>query len=333
MNSPAQDLPPLPSSPWVPTMELSSSTCIPTTINSTSSEPSFGKDTSTSATTGPLGDLEKTSTPSTSTMKQSWSQLIMKILSSGPTSISKDFHSLPIPLDINPNPQPLLTSSSPLVLLAEAAAMKQPLPLKKRKTFHFMSPTPTPLLPLKKQKMTTSLSSIPTPDSSPQTTSSTLLKKKHEECIKDMVRLSNKWTLLNNRFKNTSVARMFRKKDSNATLYLYHFHRQLYNMVTKEILLVIAKERNLQKRTILPFSTLSPHYHILKDQTFLEGLRTLLKGRKRVMRSKSPSPIFIPSPGPLGGTGGPSTAVAIPEPPSSAPITASPPHVGPIPVI
>jgi len=87
-----------------------------------------------------------------------------------------------------------------------------------------------------------------------------------------MVRLSDKWTLLNNWFKNISVARMFRKKDSNTTLYLYHFHRKLYDMVTKEILLAIAKERNLQKRTILPFSTLSPHYQTLKDQTFLEGL-------------------------------------------------------------
>jgi len=71
---------------------------------------------------------------------------------------------------------------------------------------------------------------------------------------------------------------MFRKKDSNTTLYLYHFHQQLYDMVTKEILLAIAKERNLQKRTSLPFSTLSSHYRTLKDQTFLEGLRTLLKG-------------------------------------------------------
>jgi len=84
---------------------------------------------------------------------------------------------------------------------------------------------------------------------------------------------------------------MFRKKDSNTTLYLYHFHRRLYDMVMKEILLAITKEKDLQKRTTLPFGTLSPHYQILKDQTFLKGLRTLLKGRKRVMRSKSPSPV------------------------------------------
>jgi len=103
-------------------------------------------------------------------------------------------------------------------------------------------------------------------------------------------------------------------------------------MVTKEILLAIAKERNLQKRTTLPFGTLSPHYQTLKDQTFLEGLRTLLKGRKRVMRSKLPSPVFIPGPGPSGGTEGPTTIV-IPEPPSSAPVTAPPLLVGPIPVI
>jgi len=175
--------------------------------------------------------------------------------------------------------------------------MKQPLPLEKRKTFHFTSPIPTLLLPSKKQKTTISPSNTPIPDSSPQTTSSTLLKKKREECIKDMIRLSDKWTLLNNRFKNTSVTRMFRKKDSNTTLYLYHFHRCLYDMVTKEIILTIVKERNLQKKTILPFGTLSPHYQTLKDQTFLEGLRTFLKGRKRTIRSKSPSPIFIPSPG------------------------------------
>jgi len=72
-NSPAQDSPPLPSSPWVPTMESSLSTCIPTTINSTSLEPLFGKDTLTLGTTGPPGDLEKTLKPSTSTTKQSWS--------------------------------------------------------------------------------------------------------------------------------------------------------------------------------------------------------------------------------------------------------------------
>jgi len=125
---------------------------------------------------------------------------------------------------------------------------------------------------------------------------------------------------------------MFRKKDSNTTLYLYHFHRRLYNMVTKKILLVITKEKDLQKRTTLPFSTLSPYYQLLKDQKFLEGLQTLLKECKRIMRSKSPSPVFIPSPGPSGGTEGPIT-VAIPEPPSSAPITAPPPHVRPIPVI
>jgi len=137
-----------------------------------------------------------------------------------------------------------------------------------------------------------------------------------------MVQLSDKWTLLNNQFKNTSVTRMFRKKDSNTTLYLYHFHHRLYNMVTKEILLAIVKERNLQKRTILPFGTLSPHYQTLKDQTFLTGLQTLLKSRKRTMRSKSLSPVFIPSPSPSEGTGGPT--VIIPEAPSSALITTPP---------
>jgi len=123
---------------------------------------------------------------------------------------------------------------------------------------------------------------------------------------------------------------MFRKKDSNTTLYLYHFHRQLYDMVTKEILLTITKEKDLQKRTTLPFSILSPHYHTLKNQTFLEGLRNLLKGRRKTMRSKSLSPVFIPSPGPSGGTGKPPTTAIIPEPPSSAPITA-PPLVDPSP--
>jgi len=87
-----------------------------------------------------------------------------------------------------------------------------------------------------------------------------------------MVQLNNKWTYLNNRFKDINIARIFRKKDSTTTLYLYHFHRRLYDLVTKEIILIIAKERNLQKRTTLPFGTLSPHYHILKDQKFLEGL-------------------------------------------------------------
>jgi len=238
--------------------------------------------------------------------------------------------SITIPLSIIPEVPH--TTSSLLALLAKAAAMKQPLPPRKQKTFHFTSPTLTPLLPSKKQKTTISLSNTLILDSSPQTTSSTSLKRKHEECIKDMVQLSDKWTLLNNRFKNISVAKMFRKKNSNTTLYLYHFHRQLYDMVTKEILLAIAKERNLQKRTILPFGTLSPHYQILKDQTFLKGLRTLLKGCKRVMRSKLPSPVFIPGPGPSGGTEGPTTVI-IPEPPSSAPATAPPLLIGPIPVI
>jgi len=328
-NSPVQDLPPLLSSPWVPTMESSSFACIPTTINSTSSEPLFNVDTSTSNSTGPLGNQEKPLTPLTSTTKQLWSQLIMKSLSLGSLSNMKDSLSLPIPLSITPE-IPHITSS-PLALLAKAAAMRQPLPPKKQKTFHSTSPTPTSLPPQKKLKTTTNLNSTPTLDSSPQTTFSTSLKRKHEECIKNMVQLSNKWTLLNNRFKDTSVARMFRKKDSNTTLYLYHFHRQLYDMVTKEILLAIAKERNLQKRTILPFGTLSPYYQLLKDQTFLKGLQTLLRGHKRIMRSKSPSPIFIPSPGPSGGTGGPT--IVIPEPPPSAPVTAPPPHVGPIPVI
>jgi len=327
-NSPAQDLPPLPSSPWAPTMESSSSACIQTTINSTSSEPSSNVDTLTSATIGPLGDQEKPSMPSTSTMKQSWSQLITKNLSSGSLLTIREPPLLPTLLDINPDPQPPSTSS-PLALLARVAAMKQPLPPKKRKTFHFTSPTPPPLLPSKKQRTTTSPNNIPMTDSSPQTTSSISLKKKREECIKDMVRLSDKWTLLNNKFKNTSVAKIFRKKDSNATLYLYHFHQRLYDMVTKEILLTIAKERNLQKRTILPFGTLSPHYQTLKDQNFLEGLRTLLKKRRKDMRT--PSPVFIPGPGPSGGIGEPT--VVVPEPLSSAPVTAPPPHVGPIPVI
>jgi len=329
MSSPVQDLPPLLSSPWAPTMELSSSACIPTTISSTSLEPSSNKDTLTFSSTGPLGDQEKPLTSSTSITKQSWSQLITKSLSSGSLSNMKDSLSLPIPLSITP--EILHTTSSLLALLARVAATKQPIPPRKRKTFHFTSPIPTPLPPQKKSKTTTSLNSTPTLDSSPQTTFSTSLKKKHEECIKDMVRLSDKWTLLNNRFKNTSVTKMFRKKDSNTTLYLYHFYQRLYDMVTKEIILLITKERNLQKRTILPFGTLSPHYQILKDQTFLEGLRTLLKNRKRTMRSKLPSPIFIPSPGPSGGAGGPT--VVIPEPLSSAPVIAPPPPVRPIPVI
>ena len=94
---------------------------------------------------------------------------------------------------------------------------------------------------------------------------------------------------------------MFRKKDNNTTLYLYHFQRRLYDTVTKEILLSVTKEKDLQKRTTLPFSTLSPHYHTLKDQNFLKGLQNLLKNRKRITKSRSPSPIFIPSPG-VGGT-------------------------------
>ena len=102
-------------------------------------------------------------------------------------------------------------------------------------------------------------------------------------------------------------------------------------MVTKEIILATVKERNLRKRTILPFGTLSPHYQTLKDQMFLKGLRTLLKGCKRVMRSKSPSPVFIPGPDPSGGTR--ESTTVIPEPLPSAPVTAPPPHTGPIPVI
>jgi len=102
-------------------------------------------------------------------------------------------------------------------------------------------------------------------------------------------------------------------------------------MITKEILLLIAKEKDLQKRTILPFGTLSPHYHTLKDQTFLEGLRTLLKGRKRTMRSRSPSPVFIPSPGPSGGK---EPIVTIQgSPPSSAPAPAPLSPIGPPPVV
>jgi len=87
-----------------------------------------------------------------------------------------------------------------------------------------MSPTPIPLLPQKKQKTTTSQSTIPLPDSLTQITSSTSLKKKCEECIKEMIKLSDKWTIYSARFKNTTVAKMFRKKDSNTTLYLYYFH-------------------------------------------------------------------------------------------------------------
>jgi len=101
-------------------------------------------------------------------------------------------------------------------------------------------------------------------------------------------------------------------------------------MVTKEILLAIMKEKDLQKRTTLPFGTLSPYYHILKDQTFLNGLQTFLRSRRRTMRSKSPSPVFIPSPGPseVGGT-----PIIIPEAPPSAPATVPPPPIGPAPVI
>jgi len=49
------------------------------------------------------------------------------------------------------------------------------------------------------------------------------------------------------------------------------------------------------------------------------------------MRSKSPSPVFIPSPGYSGGTGG--STVIIPEPSSSAPAIRPPSPIGPIPVI
>jgi len=49
-----------------------------------------------------------------------------------------------------------------------------------------MSPILTPLPPLKEQKMTTNPNSTPMLGSSLQTTSSTLLKKKREQCIKDM---------------------------------------------------------------------------------------------------------------------------------------------------
>jgi len=103
-------------------------------------------------------------------------------------------------------------------------------------------------------------------------------------------------------------------------------------MVTKEILLAIGKEKNLQKRTTLPFGTLSPHYPTLKDQIFLKGLEVLLRSRKRTMRSKSPSPVFIPGPGPSGGAGGSITVIPEPPPPS-APATVPPPPVRLIPVI
>jgi len=222
INSPAQDSPPLLSSPWVPTMESSSSACIPTTINSTSSEHSSNVDTSTSNSTGPLGDQEKPLMPSTLTTKQSWSQLITKSLFSGFLSNMKDFHLLPIPPSTTPETLP--TTSSLLALLVRVAATKQQLSLKNQKRSHSMSPTPTPLILQKRQEMTTSPSNTPTPDSSTQNTISTLLKKKHEECIKDMIKLSDRWTIFNNKFKDVTVARMFRKKDSNTTLYLYHFH-------------------------------------------------------------------------------------------------------------
>ena len=148
-----------------------------------------------------------------------------------------------------------------------------------------MSPTQTPSLPQKKLK-TISPKPTPTLDLSPQTTSSTLLKKKREECIKDMIRLNNKWTYLNNKFKDIAVAKIFRKKDSTTTLYLYHFHRRLYNLVTKEILLVIVKERNLQKRTILPFGTLSPHYHTLRIRNSLKDFKTSSKDKPQEVASR-----------------------------------------------
>jgi len=326
MSFPTQDSPPLPSLPLAPTTELFSFACTPTTIISTSSVPSFVKDTSTSPITGPLGDQEKPLTPSTSTMKQSWSQLITKILSSEPTSTTKDFHLIPTHLDINPDPQPRSTTP-PLALLARVAATRQPLPPKKRKIFHFTSPTPTPL-PQQTIPKITSPKHTPTPDFSPQTTSSTSLKKKRKECIKAMIRLNDKWTLLNNKFKDITIAKMFRKKDSNTTLYLYHFHRRLYDTITKEILSLIMKEKDLQKRTTLPFGTLSPYYHALKDQKFLEELRTLLQGCKRITRNKSPSPIFIPGPGP--SIGGRDTHIVLEAPPS-APVVAPPPLVDPSP--
>jgi len=320
MNSPTQVSPLLPSSPLAPTTELFSFACTLITIISTSSAPSSVADTSTSLIIGPPGGQEKPSTPSTSTTKPLWSQPTTMTLSSGPTSTMKDFHLLPIPLNTNPDPQPLSTTT-PLEVLAAVAATKQSLPPKKQKLFHSTSPIPTPS-PRQTTSKIASPKHTPTPDSSPQTTSSTSLKKKREECIKTMIRLNDKWTLLNNKFKDIIVAKMFRKKDSNTTLYLYHFHRRLYDTITKEILSLIMKEKDLQKRTTLPFGTLSPHYHVLKDQKFLEGLRALLQGRKRIMRNKSPSPIFIPGPGPLAG--GRDTNIIL-EVPSSVPVVVPPP--------
>jgi len=58
---------------------------------------------------------------------------------------------------------------------------------------------------------------------------------------------------------------------------------------------------------------------------------SFLSDCRRTMRSRSPSPIFIPDPSPSGGTGG--SAITIPEVPSSAPAVKPPSPVGPIPVI
>jgi len=105
-------------------------------------------------------------------------------------------------------------------------------------------------------------------------------------------------------------------------------------MVTKEILLAIIKERNLQTRTTLPFGTLSPHYQTLKDQTFLKGLQALLRGHKRTIRSKSPSPVFIPSPAPLGGTGGLTIVTKEPPLPQIIPVPLNlPPLIDPSPFV
>jgi len=244
-------------------------------------------------------------------------QLIMKSLSSGSPSNMKDFHLLPIPLSITPKVPQTMLSPSQLMSLATIAAAKQHLPPKYQKTPHSLSPTPTSLPPQKKQKITTSPNSTLTPDSLTQTIFSTLLKKKHEECIKDMTRLSDKWTIFNAKFKNITIAKMFRKKDSNTTLYLYHFHCHLYNRVTKEL---------FQEKTTLPFGTFSLHYHTLKDQVFLMGLQALLRSQKRKLRAK-PN-IFIPSPSPSGRTGG---SVTMLPPPSV--LAAPPPPVRPAPVI
>ena len=97
-----------------------------------------------------------------------------------------------------------------------------------------------------------------------------LLKKKHEQCVQAMIHLNNKWITFNNKFKNFTIATLFRKKTSDTALYLYHNHRHLYDKATK----------NLQKKKVtLPFLTMSKHYAVIKDPKFSPHLVIYLRER------------------------------------------------------